>query len=185
MYLTFYLKHFACVTSLIPKQYLLYATYTYIWKNASLRSQDDRRAASTLLQPPATSIFVLSGSWAQYNVFRRSRSTTKSKQHPGNDFYIFLVNTILFFCFWWFMQSDSDNSVSSVEVSTRQIRGPGEESQKNVDVRCCWKNCGVNFKTLDELAVHVTRFHASSGPDGLFYCGWEGCTRNNRGFNAR
>ncbi|CAH0553375.1 unnamed protein product [Brassicogethes aeneus] len=77
-------------------------------------------------------------------------------------------------------QSDSDNSISSVEISSKQI-----QNQDKSDVQCRWKNCGISFLTLDQLATHVTKVHAVGGPGGLFYCGWEGCGRNNRGFNAR
>lgn len=33
--------------------------------------------------------------------------------------------------------------------------------------------------------MHVTMVHAAAGQGGLFYCGWEGCSRGHRGFNAR
>lgn len=89
------------------------------------------------------------------------------------------------------LQSDSDNSsVSSVEVSSRASTKP-ELSKFPVaatvktHVQCCWESCGIAFESLDQLATHVTRLHASCGPGGLFYCRWEGCTRNDRGFNAR
>ncbi|KAJ8979275.1 hypothetical protein NQ317_009889 [Molorchus minor] len=84
-------------------------------------------------------------------------------------------------------QSDSENSVSSVELSTKQIRPIGsiiKNTEKN-DVKCCWKNCGMYFPSLDQLASHVSKVHSASGLGGLFYCGWEGCTRDNKGFNAR
>ncbi|XP_023246718.1 zinc finger protein GLI2-like [Copidosoma floridanum] len=48
-----------------------------------------------------------------------------------------------------------------------------------------WQNCGRWFTSLDQLARHVKQLHAASGPRGLFYCGWEGCQRGERGFNAR
>jgi len=50
---------------------------------------------------------------------------------------------------------------------------------------CRWIGCGHWFGHLDLLASHVTRVHATSGKGGLFYCGWEGCSRGDRGFNAR
>ncbi|XP_017785881.1 PREDICTED: zinc finger protein GLIS2 homolog [Nicrophorus vespilloides] len=76
------------------------------------------------------------------------------------------------------VQSDSENSISSVEINQFETR------RKN-EVQCCWRSCGIKFDSLDQLATHVSNVHAASGPGGLFYCGWEGCTRNNRGFNAR
>lgn len=88
-------------------------------------------------------------------------------------------------------QSDSDNSVSSVEIFPKEIRGKqvttslSSSCKKAEDVRCRWASCGIVFESLDQLATHVSRVHAASGPGGLFYCGWEGCTRNNKGFNAR
>lgn len=48
-----------------------------------------------------------------------------------------------------------------------------------------WDTCGRWFPYLDLLAAHVTNVHAVAGKAGLFYCGWEGCTRGDRGFNAR
>lgn len=48
-----------------------------------------------------------------------------------------------------------------------------------------WQNCGRWFTSLEQLAGHVARLHAAPGPRGLFYCGWEGCARGERGFNAR
>ncbi|XP_045482729.1 zinc finger protein GLIS2 homolog isoform X2 [Harmonia axyridis] len=77
-------------------------------------------------------------------------------------------------------QSDSDNSESSIDISRSRLKPEQRDKMK-----CCWKMCGVEFDTLELLANHVTRQHAASGPGGLFYCGWEGCTRNQRGFNAR
>ncbi|KAF2885029.1 hypothetical protein ILUMI_21145 [Ignelater luminosus] len=85
-------------------------------------------------------------------------------------------------------QSDSDNSVSSVEIFPKEIRGKqanSPSSKKAEDVQCRWISCGIVFESLDQLATHVSRVHAASGPDGLFYCGWEGCSRNSKGFNAR
>lgn len=35
------------------------------------------------------------------------------------------------------------------------------------------------------LASHVTNTHAVAGLGGLFFCGWEACSRGQRGFNAR
>ncbi|XP_066251261.1 zinc finger protein GLIS2 homolog isoform X1 [Euwallacea similis] len=78
-------------------------------------------------------------------------------------------------------QSDSDNSVSSIEVPSHSIEIPKKEEKK----QCLWKNCGVIFQSLTELANHVSQCHSAGGPDGLFHCGWEGCSRNNKGFNAR
>jgi hypothetical protein len=91
------------------------------------------------------------------------------------------------FSFRFRLQSDSDNSLSSIEVSPKPIRARTviQHTPKTNEVRCCWKSCGILFESLDQLATHVTRVHASSGPGGLFYCGWEGCSRNSKGFNAR
>ncbi|KAH1022656.1 zinc finger protein GLIS2 isoform X2 [Dendroctonus ponderosae] len=77
-------------------------------------------------------------------------------------------------------QSDSDNSLSSIEVPSHSIAIPKKEEKK----QCLWTNCGASFPSLSELAGHVSQCHSSGGPDGLFHCGWEGCTRT-KGFNAR
>ncbi|KAK9499017.1 hypothetical protein O3M35_003538 [Rhynocoris fuscipes] len=73
-------------------------------------------------------------------------------------------------------QSDSDASISSGELSLLGQPAP---------IRCRWKMCGEWFNQLESLASHVTHVHAVSGKGGLFYCGWEGCARGDRGFNAR
>lgn len=86
-------------------------------------------------------------------------------------------------------QSDSENSISSVEVSPKQIRVKKTVTKpvegEKTEVQCCWKSCGLFFPSLDQLGSHVSKVHASGGPGGLYYCGWEGCARNNKGFNAR
>lgn len=84
-------------------------------------------------------------------------------------------------------QSDSDNSVSSIEISPKPIRLAGNilKNYENVEVQCQWRSCGIHFSSLDQLANHVAKVHSASGFGGLFYCGWEGCSRNKKGFNAR
>lgn len=74
--------------------------------------------------------------------------------------------------------SDSDASSSSLELGS--VR-PGDNAQ----LKCRWQNCGRWFTSLEQLAGHVARLHAAPGARGLFYCGWEGCARGERGFNAR
>lgn len=74
--------------------------------------------------------------------------------------------------------SDSDASSSSLELgSVRRA--------EHAQLKCKWLNCGRWFTSLDQLARHVGKVHAEPGPRGLFYCGWEGCQRGERGFNAR
>ncbi|XP_060525384.1 zinc finger protein GLIS2 homolog isoform X2 [Cylas formicarius] len=82
-------------------------------------------------------------------------------------------------------QSDSENSISSIEVSPKPIQKPALKKEENTRTQCCWKSCGLAFSSLEQLAAHVSKTHAFSGAGGLFYCGWEGCNRNNKGFNAR
>ncbi|CAB0003667.1 unnamed protein product [Nesidiocoris tenuis] len=72
-------------------------------------------------------------------------------------------------------QSDSDGSVSSGECGHHGLSAP---------VKCMWDTCGDWFPTLEELASHVAVNHAVAGKGGLFYCGWKGCSRGDRGFNA-
>uniref|UniRef100_A0A182QEA6 C2H2-type domain-containing protein n=1 Tax=Anopheles farauti TaxID=69004 RepID=A0A182QEA6_9DIPT len=50
---------------------------------------------------------------------------------------------------------------------------------------CRWENCYCVFFKLEDLASHVTQKHAVVGLDGLYYCRWERCMRQDRGFNAR
>ncbi|CAG9822400.1 unnamed protein product [Phaedon cochleariae] len=83
-------------------------------------------------------------------------------------------------------QSDSENSVSSIEIPQKELRLPSIiKTHEKSDVQCRWRSCGIFFSSLDQLANHVSNAHAASGLGGLFYCDWEGCTRNNKGFNAR
>ncbi|XP_057668065.1 zinc finger protein GLIS2 homolog [Diorhabda carinulata] len=85
-------------------------------------------------------------------------------------------------------QSDSENSVSSIEIPKKELRSTStfiKNTQLLPQVQCRWRSCGILFSSLDQLALHVTKVHSASGVGGLFYCGWDGCTRNNRGFNAR
>ncbi|XP_055610908.1 uncharacterized protein LOC129757654 isoform X2 [Uranotaenia lowii] len=50
---------------------------------------------------------------------------------------------------------------------------------------CRWENCYCVFFKLEDLASHVTQKHAVVGLGGLYYCRWEDCLRQDRGFNAR
>ncbi|XP_043469733.1 sex-determining transformer protein 1-like isoform X1 [Leptopilina heterotoma] len=76
------------------------------------------------------------------------------------------------------VHSDSDASNSSLEIGS-------DKRGDNAQLKCRWLNCGRWFTSLEQLAGHVARLHAAPGPRGLFYCGWEGCARGERGFNAR
>ncbi|KAG5878394.1 hypothetical protein JTB14_022674 [Gonioctena quinquepunctata] len=84
-------------------------------------------------------------------------------------------------------QSDSDNSVSSVEIPQKELRMVSNiiKFAEKSEVQCCWKSCGIFYSSLDQLAAHISQVHSASGLGGLFYCGWEGCSRNNKSFNAR
>ncbi|KAG5676979.1 hypothetical protein PVAND_006770 [Polypedilum vanderplanki] len=65
---------------------------------------------------------------------------------------------------------------------------PANESPPNlinIDHVCRWENCYKYFNTLEKLANHVSIMHSAAATDNLYYCRWEGCTRTNRGFNAR
>ncbi|KAL2727211.1 zinc finger protein ZIC 1-like [Vespula squamosa] len=68
--------------------------------------------------------------------------------------------------------SDSDASSSSLELGSVR-RG------ENAQLKCRWQNCGRWFTSLEQLAGHVARLHAAPGARGLFYCGWEGCARDD------
>ncbi|CAH2068375.1 unnamed protein product, partial [Iphiclides podalirius] len=50
---------------------------------------------------------------------------------------------------------------------------------------CGWRGCGARFQSVARLSAHIARGHAHAHRDGLFYCGWKGCSRPQRGFNAR
>ncbi|KAJ8934343.1 hypothetical protein NQ314_013384 [Rhamnusium bicolor] len=72
-----------------------------------------------------------------------------------------------------------------MELSEELMMPSSPNSAQKTEVQCSWKNCGIFFPSLDQLASHVSKVHSASGLGGLFYCGWEGCSRNNKGFNAR
>ncbi|GBP41757.1 Zinc finger protein GLIS2 homolog [Eumeta japonica] len=72
------------------------------------------------------------------------------------------------------LQVDSESSGSS--SPKREITS---------EAVCDWTGCGARFAGVSRLSAHVARVHAHSHHDGLFYCGWRGCTRPHRGFNAR
>ncbi|XP_055381838.1 zinc finger protein GLI2 [Condylostylus longicornis] len=59
------------------------------------------------------------------------------------------------------------------------------ETNQNDDFICHWINCYKIFDSLESLAFHVTQVHAVVTAEGLYYCKWVGCTRSDRGFNAR
>lgn len=62
----------------------------------------------------------------------------------------------------------------------------GEEGSRTIEKFACkWENCYCVFFKLEDLASHVTQKHAVVGLGGLYYCRWESCLRQDRGFNAR
>lgn len=62
----------------------------------------------------------------------------------------------------------------------------GEEGARSLEkFVCMWENCYCVFFKLEDLASHVTQKHAVVGLGGLYYCRWENCLRQDRGFNAR
>ncbi|XP_013144438.1 PREDICTED: zinc finger protein GLI2-like [Papilio polytes] len=64
----------------------------------------------------------------------------------------------------------------------------GTESAEAGEARegaCGWRGCGARLHSVARLSAHIARAHAHAHRDGLFYCGWKGCSRPQRGFNAR
>ncbi|XP_032516908.2 zinc finger protein GLI2-like isoform X1 [Danaus plexippus] len=58
------------------------------------------------------------------------------------------------------------------------------ESMDSIGV-CGWRGCMARFASIPRLSAHIARVHAHAHRDGLFYCNWKGCSRPQRGFNAR
>ncbi|XP_046405280.1 Krueppel homolog 1-like [Ischnura elegans] len=101
------------------------------------------------------------------------------------------------------VQSDSEESTASTlglspGLSGMDLSGDTAEGRVGADPRsgeggdaqegeflCRWGTCEESFSHVDLLASHVTCIHAASGENGLFFCGWRGCSRGKRGFNAR
>ncbi|XP_072935035.1 uncharacterized protein [Epargyreus clarus] len=59
------------------------------------------------------------------------------------------------------------------------------EGLESKEGTCAWRGCGARFPSVARLSAHVARAHAHAHRDGLFYCGWNTCSRPQRGFNAR
>ncbi|KAH9642410.1 hypothetical protein HF086_007542 [Spodoptera exigua] len=76
-----------------------------------------------------------------------------------------------------FEDEDSSGGSSPDRASTDAV--------ENAEGVCQWRGCGAHFPSVARLSAHVARAHALAHRDGLFYCGWKGCTRPQRGFNAR
>lgn len=81
-------------------------------------------------------------------------------------------------------QRDCESSVSSLDLVSVDI-SQIQLNNRRSSFRCQWIKCGQWFPHLEMLATHVTHTHAIAGQNGLFFCGWEGCSRGLRGFNAR
>ncbi|XP_050089887.1 zinc finger protein GLI1 [Anopheles aquasalis] len=73
------------------------------------------------------------------------------------------------------VQGDTDTDTS----------GTPSEPETVEEFICRWENCYCVFFKLEDLASHVTAKHAVIGLDNLYYCRWERCMRQDRGFNAR
>lgn len=71
------------------------------------------------------------------------------------------------------------------DKSIVEVRPKSTSIEVEEEFVCRWLNCSKMFDTLESLAAHVTQTHAVASGDGLYYCKWEGCSRMERGFNAR
>lgn len=88
-----------------------------------------------------------------------------------------IVFLILLFFFMNFLQYEDEESSGG--------SSPERVECDVVEAMCGWRGCGVRFPSVARLSAHVSRTHALANADGLFYCGWSGCARPQRGFNAR
>ncbi|KAM3966772.1 uncharacterized protein ACR2FA_012314 [Aphomia sociella] len=77
------------------------------------------------------------------------------------------------------VEDEDSSGGSSPERSTNESSVDGSEAV------CGWRGCGALFPSVARLSAHVARAHAHALRDGLFYCGWKGCSRPQKGFNAR
>ncbi|XP_038120940.1 zinc finger protein GLI1 [Culex quinquefasciatus] len=83
-------------------------------------------------------------------------------------------------------QARPRNSVIMKVQNQQVVPLVGEEGSRAIEKFACkWENCYCVFFKLEDLASHVTQKHAVVGLGGLYYCRWEGCLRQDRGFNAR
>lgn len=77
---------------------------------------------------------------------------------------------------------DEDSSGGSSPERSYETNGETAEKAEGV---CGWHGCGARCLSVARLSAHIARTHAIAHTDGLFYCGWRGCSRPQRGFNAR
>lgn len=89
----------------------------------------------------------------------------------------------------WIVPVEAKTTRNSVimKVQNQQVVPlVGEEGSRAIEKFACkWENCYCVFFKLEDLASHVTQKHAVVGLGGLYYCRWESCLRQDRGFNAR
>uniref|UniRef100_UPI00358E0A05 zinc finger protein GLIS2 isoform X2 n=1 Tax=Myxine glutinosa TaxID=7769 RepID=UPI00358E0A05 len=52
-------------------------------------------------------------------------------------------------------------------------------------LHCRWRKCEQVFEELQDLVDHVHEQHVRPEKDTGYFCRWEGCARQGRGFNAR
>ncbi|CAB3236972.1 unnamed protein product [Arctia plantaginis] len=76
------------------------------------------------------------------------------------------------------LEDDDSSCGSSPERNT-------SETLDNLEGLCGWRGCNARFESVARLSAHVARAHALAHSDGLFYCAWKGCSRPQKGFNAR
>ncbi|RVE75901.1 hypothetical protein OJAV_G00003300 [Oryzias javanicus] len=61
---------------------------------------------------------------------------------------------------------------------------PSELSQDG-QLTCRWNKCNLLFESLQDLVDHINDSHVKPEKDSGYFCQWDGCARNGRGFNAR
>lgn len=62
---------------------------------------------------------------------------------------------------------------------------PDTETTKDelgVELNCHWKNCGIEFTTLDDLVRHISDHIASKKE---YICYWKDCSREEKPFKAQ
>ncbi|KAG8227966.1 hypothetical protein J437_LFUL007517 [Ladona fulva] len=83
------------------------------------------------------------------------------------------------------LSGDAEGRGGDPKTTERMVTEVETRETTDGEFSCRWGTCTESFSHVDLLASHVTCVHATSGEGGLFFCGWRGCSRGKRGFNAR
>ena len=82
------------------------------------------------------------------------------------------------------METDSLNSHRKM-VDMNHPHNIKDEDYLDEPHICLWKQCGQNFKDLEDLVQHIENSHIEKGKSDEYICLWQSCIRRQKPFNAR